>query len=192
MVQSSLAPQAVFDAATLPETELIIVQSKEHAARQPACFLEKEYLNHAGAVFLPLPPEGRRYRVVAGTIRLGSHLTQLSCLLNRVALPSKEVLGQRVKDVDAETEVALADRDVHRDDLVLVWLVDLKGGLEHVEEVRELVVLDVLRPVGVKLLPDLVVHVIVVICEALLKYLKLLKLLMSLRFAIIIIIILRL
>ena len=103
---------------------------------------------------------------------MGSHFAQLSGLLYRVALPGKEVLGESVEDVNAEAEVPFADGDVHRDDLVLVWLVDLEGGLEDVEEVGELVVLDVLRPVGVELLPDLVVHVIVVVGEALLKYLN--------------------
>ena len=96
-----------------------------------------KYLNHTGTVLLPLPPQGRRYRVVARPIRLGSHFAQLSGLLDRIALPGKEVLGESVEDVNAEAEVALADGDVHRDDLVLVWLVDLEGGLQDVEEVGE-------------------------------------------------------
>ena len=90
-------------------------------------------------------------------------------LLDGVSLPGEEVLGEGIKDVNAEAEVAFADGDVHRDDLVLVWLVDLQRRLEDVEEVGELVVLDVLSPVRVKLLPDFVVHVVVVVREALLR-----------------------
>ena len=96
-------------------------------------------------------------------------LAQLRGLLHRVPLPSEEVLGEGVQHVHAVAEVAAADRDVHRDDLVLVWLVDLQRRLEDVEEVGELVVLDVLSPVRVKLLPDFVVHVVVVVREALLR-----------------------
>ena len=90
-------------------------------------------------------------------------LAQLRGLLHRVPLPSEEVLGERVQHVHAVAEVAAADRDVHRDDLVLVGFVDLERGLQHVQEVGQLPVLDVLRPVGVKLLPDLVEHIVVVI-----------------------------
>ena len=95
-------------------------------------------------------------------------LAQLRGLLHRVPLAREEVLGEGVQHVHAVAEVAAADGDVHRDDLVLVGLVDLERGLQHVQEVGQLPVLDVLRPVGVELLPDLVEHIVVVISQPLL------------------------
>ena len=91
------------------------------------------------------------------------HFTQLGRLFHGVALSREEVLGEGVQHVDAVAEVSLADGDVHADDFVLVGLVDLKGRLEDVQEVGEGVVLDVLCAVRIKLLPDFVVHVVVVV-----------------------------
>ncbi len=95
---------------------------------------------------------------------MSGHLSKFCGLLDWVSLSGEEVLGQGIQHVDAITQVASADGDVHADDFVLVRLVDLEGRFQNVEEVREGVVLDVLGAVGVELLPDLVVHVVVVVC----------------------------
>ncbi|GLH13421.1 Protein of unknown function [Gryllus bimaculatus] len=127
--------------------------------------LAPRVLDEPRAVLLALPPQPH----LVGP-RL--HLVQLPRFLDGVALPREEVLGERVQDVHAEHEVALADGDIHRHDLVLVRLVDLQGRLQHVQEVGQLVVADVLRAVGIEVLPDLVVHVVIVVRQPLLHVLR--------------------
>jgi len=122
-------------------------------------------LDQPRAVLLALPPQRRRHRLVTDLARPRVDLAQFGSLLDWTALAREKVFGERVKNVYAEHEVALADRDVHRNDFVLVGLVDLQRRLEHVQEVGQLVVADVLGAVRIEVLPDFVVHVVVVISE---------------------------
>jgi hypothetical protein len=99
--------------------------------------LPPRVLNQPRAVVLPLPPECGRYGLVSGAVRVRSNLSQLGRLLHRVALTREKVLGERVEYVHAVAEVAAADWNVHADDLVLVWLVNLERRLKDVEEVGQ-------------------------------------------------------
>ena len=128
-------------------------------------------LDEAGAVLLPLAPQRRRDRVVAGPVGGYRHFGHLDRLFDRVALASEKVSRQGVEDVGAVHQVAAADGDVHGDDLVLVGLVDLQRRFQNVQEVGQLVVADVLGAVRIELLPDLVVHVVVVVGETFLHVL---------------------
>ena len=119
-------------------------------------------LDESSAIVFPLPPECRRNGLVAGSVGMCgnlesrvehgclrvvsqkhprspdySYLAELGRLLDRIALPRKEVLREGIEDIDAEAEVAAADGDVHADDLVFVGLVDLQRGLQDIEEVGE-------------------------------------------------------
>ena len=121
------------------------------------------HLDEPGAVLFALPPQSRRDRVVARPLDGHGRLVDFHRLFNWVALAGEEVARQGVQDVDAVHQISPADGDVHRDDLVLVGLVDLQRRFQHVQEVRQLVVADVLGALRVELLPDFVVHVVVVV-----------------------------
>ena len=132
-------------------------------------------LNEPGAVLLALAPEGRGDGLVADLAGPRLHLGELTRLLDRIALSREEVLGECVEDIHAKHKVALTYGNVHRYNLVLVGLVYLQRRLQHVEKVRQLVVADVLSTIGIELLPDLVVHVVIVVGQALLHVFRRLR-----------------
>lgn len=126
-----------------------------------------------GAVHFAHAPQRRADRLVAGLLRPRLYLADLGHGLDyRVALARKEVLGECVQYVHAVNQVTPTYRYVHGHDLVLVGLVDLKRRLQDVQEVGQLIVPDVPRAVRVEVLPDLVVHVVVVVRQTLLHVLR--------------------
>lgn len=124
------------------------------------------------AVHLAHAPQRRANCLVTRLLRPRLDLADLGHRLDdRVALAREKVLSQRVQYVHAVDQVTLAYWYVHGHDLVLVRLVDLQRGLQDVQEVGQLIVPDVPRAVRVEVLPDLVVHVVVVVRQALLHVL---------------------
>jgi len=118
-------------------------------------------------------PQRRADGFVSSLLWPRLYLTDLGHGLNdRVAFACEEVLRKCVQYVHTVDQVTLTYRYVHGYDLVLIWLVDLKRRLQDVQEVGQLVVPDIPGSIWVKVLPYLVVHVVVIVRQALLHVLS--------------------
>ena len=134
----------------------------------PPHVLAPRALHDLHADDLPLAVERTAHRHVVGALRTPAarHVVHLA------VAGAEEVVGERVEDVVAVHHVALADRDVERHQLVVVGRGDVQRLLQRVDEVAELRQRHVLRRLLVVPLPDLVVHVEVVLRQALLDVLR--------------------
>ena len=83
----------------------------------------------------------------------------------------QEVLGQRVEDVDAVDAISIADRNVQQHETVMIRHGYAQRFFQTVDELAEPLQRDVLRRFLVEQLPDLVVHVEVVLRQSLLHVL---------------------
>ena len=97
-----------------------------------------------------------------------SRLFEVSELFGSIVLGAQEVLGQSVKDVHAVHHVSLADGDVELHQLVEVGVCDAERIFKGVDKLADVAEWDVLSGLLVVALPQLVVHVEVVLRESLL------------------------
>ena len=125
-------------------------------------------LDHLGAEDLPLALQRRAGGEVVGPLLRDADVADVAGVARR----AEEVLRERVEDVDAVHDVALADGDVERHELVVVRLLDLQRQLQLADELAQALERDVLRRLLVVLLPQLVVHVEVVLRQPLLHILR--------------------
>ena len=143
-----------------------VVRQRHERSRVPALDeVAPRPLDQPRHEHLALPLQRRRHRIVVDPFRSLLDVAQFAA---RVADRPQEVLGQRVEDVDAVDAVVLADRDVHRDQLVEVRRRQPQRLLEFVDELRQATERNVLRRRLVELFPRLVVHVEVVLRQTLL------------------------
>ena len=124
-------------------------------------------LHDLGASDLALSLQRRADREVVRSLLHAADVADVASVVRR----AEEVLSERVQDVEAVHEVTLADRDVARHEPVVVGLLDLQRLLELADELAQSLERDVLRRLLVVVLPQFVVHVEVVLSQALLHVL---------------------
>ena len=140
----------------------LIRSSASHRVRAKATNAETAEVGFA------LTLQGRGHRpVVSRTVLLDVDRGVVACAQCCRVRCAEKMLGQPVEYVDAVHAIVFTNRQVHGHEQQLVRLGNTQRWLEIVDEVGQLIVPNELRTGWIEKLPFLVVHVVIIVGQAL-------------------------